>query len=233
MDTIYHLAANVTTPFANTDPHFFEQVNHWGTAELVYAVEKSSVKRFVFTSSMGVYGSSKDPVSEETIPNPKTFYGVSKLRAEEHVQRLNDIMETFVMRCGNVYGYSKSMRIDAVINKFVFEANFTHKLSIHGNGKQARSFVHVDLVARILHDLLNSETPTGIYNLTDKNLAVIDIVDELKQMQPSLEFQFVNQHLALRQLTAKPSGKLTKYLDTKDRKTFREELEEFQTKFSF
>ena len=36
--TVYHLAAKVTTPFANTDPHFYEQVNHWGTAELVYAV---------------------------------------------------------------------------------------------------------------------------------------------------------------------------------------------------
>jgi UDP-glucose 4-epimerase len=235
IDTVYHLAAKVTTPFANTDPHFFEQVNHWGTAELVYAVERSkaSVKKFVFASSMGVYGSSINPVGEDTIPNPKTFYGVSKLRGEEHVQRLQDQMETFIMRCGNVYGYSKSMRFDAVINKFVFDANFSGRLSIHGDGKQKRSFIHIDLVARILHELLGSDTPGGIYNLTDKNLSVLDIVDELKQLQPELEFLFVNQHLTLRNLVASPSSKLTKYLDTEDRKSFHEELEEFKHKFSF
>src|SRR5688572_26496380 len=38
VDVVYHLAAKVTTPFANTDAHTYEQVNHWGTAELVYAV---------------------------------------------------------------------------------------------------------------------------------------------------------------------------------------------------
>jgi UDP-glucose 4-epimerase len=33
IDVVYHLAAKVTTPFANIDSHFFEQINHWGTAE--------------------------------------------------------------------------------------------------------------------------------------------------------------------------------------------------------
>jgi len=45
IDVVYHLAAKVTTPFANSDAHVYEQVNHWGTAELVYAVEESDVKR--------------------------------------------------------------------------------------------------------------------------------------------------------------------------------------------
>ena len=39
IDVVYHLAAKVTTPFANTDPHYYEQINHWGTAELVYALK--------------------------------------------------------------------------------------------------------------------------------------------------------------------------------------------------
>src|SRR5262245_4699722 len=39
VDVVYHLAAKVTTPFANIDSHFFEQINHWGTAELIYALE--------------------------------------------------------------------------------------------------------------------------------------------------------------------------------------------------
>ena len=42
IDVVFHLAAKVTTPFAASDSHAYEQVNHWGTAELVYAVEESS-----------------------------------------------------------------------------------------------------------------------------------------------------------------------------------------------
>ena len=61
IDVVYHLAAKVTTPFANADSHGYEQVNHWGTAEMVYAVEESQVKRFIYTSSTGVYGSSMIP----------------------------------------------------------------------------------------------------------------------------------------------------------------------------
>ncbi len=54
IDVIYHLAAKVTTPFADQNAHLFEQVNHWGTAELVYAVEESDVKKFIYTSSASV-----------------------------------------------------------------------------------------------------------------------------------------------------------------------------------
>src|SRR5690606_32778242 len=143
VDVVFHLAAKVTTPFAVSDSHGFEQVNHWGTAELVYAVEETpSVKRFIYVSSTGVYGSSEDAVDEQVQPNPKTFYAISKLRGEEHVRRLMDKVDTHILRCGNVYGYSKSMRFDSVINKFAFEANFNKLVTVQGDGKQSRSFIH-------------------------------------------------------------------------------------------
>jgi UDP-glucose 4-epimerase len=56
IDIVFHFAAKVTTPFANTDGHIYEQTNHWGTAELTYAFEESNVKQLVFLSSTGVYG---------------------------------------------------------------------------------------------------------------------------------------------------------------------------------
>ncbi|MFB6305522.1 MAG: NAD-dependent epimerase/dehydratase family protein, partial [Flavobacteriales bacterium] len=52
VDTIYHLAAKVTTPFADQNPHFFEQTNHWGTAELAYAIENSDVTNVIHLSSV-------------------------------------------------------------------------------------------------------------------------------------------------------------------------------------
>ncbi len=233
IDVVYHLAARVTTPFANADAHLYEQINHWGTAELVYAVEESKVKRFIYTSSAGVYGSSDQAVDETVEPSPKTFYAISKLRGEEHVRRLSDKMDTFVFRCGNVYGFSRSMRFDAVINKFVFEANFEKRVTIHGNGEQSRSFIHIDFIALALAGALHADLKSGTYNLVERTVKVMDIVEELKQLIPDLEFILINQHMHLSQLKIKENTRVNHALGIQNGKSLREELNEFITQFSF
>jgi len=233
VDVVYHLAAKVTTPFDSSDSHVYEQVNHWGTAELVYAVEESSVKKFIYASSSGVYGSSAGAVDETVPPNPKTFYAISKLRGEEHVKRLFDKIDTYIFRCGNVYGYNKSMRFDSVINKFVFDANFNKLVTIQGNGKQSRSFIHIDQISKAMNNLLSSNLPGGTYNLVEKSIKVFDIVDELKQLIPDLEFIFINQHLNLRELIVKENLLVNQTLGIDDTRSLKKELEEFVSRFSF
>jgi len=233
VDVVYHLAARVTTPFANTDAHFHEQVNHWGTAEVVNAVEDSEVKKFIYTSSTSVYGSSTEFLNEESIPNAKTFYGISKLRGEDHVKRLLKKIDTYILRCGNVYGYSKSMRFDAVVNKFMFDANFNNRISIHGNGKQSRSFINVSLLSETLLKLIRHQVPSGIYNIVDKNYSILDIVDGLKVLYPTLEFIFINQHLSLRDLKVSPDSKLRQFINYSNSSSLFDELSEFKQKFSF
>lgn len=233
VDVVFHLAAKVTTPFASQDPHFFEQVNHWGTAELVYALEDTpNVSQFVFTSSTSVYGSSGEEAGEETIPNPKTYYGISKLRAEDHVNRLKEKLNTQVIRLGNVYGYSPSMRFDAVINRFMLEANFNHRISVQGNGKQTRAFIHIQKVAEALRQLLHSKVPSGTYNLVDKNISVQEVADHIKELYPSLEMLYVNQHLALRQLMVNPASKIFDHI-TVPKSDFRSELKAIKRSFTF
>lgn len=232
IDVVYHLAAKVTTPFDNTDSHFYEQVNHWGTAELVYAIEESKVSKVIFTSSSSVYGSSEELLNESSTPNPETFYGVSKFRGESHVMRLFDKMNALILRCGNVYGYSPSMRFDTVINRFMFDANFNNRLSIHGNGKQYRSFIHIDKLVTALAQLILQDVPSGIYNLTDKNIQVLDLIDVFKEIFPSLEFIFINQHLTMKQIQISPESKLHQYIQLAD-SSLKQELVHFKENFAF
>jgi UDP-glucose 4-epimerase len=234
IDTVYHLAARVTTPFANTDAHLYEQINHWGTSELVLAIEESpSVKKFFYTSSASVYGPSSEMVTEINEPNPTTFYGISKYRGENHVKRMFRKLNAYVLRCGNVYGYSKSMRFDAVINRFMFDANFNSRISIHGNGLQSRAFIHVDVLAYALAQMALRQIPSGIYNLVDKNLSIIQIADVLKQIFPELEFIFINQHLSLSEVQVNPDSELRNYIDYSNPKELIDELIEFKNRFSF
>lgn len=233
VNVLYHLAAKVTTPFANMDAHYFEQVNHWGTAEVCYCVEESDVEKFIFTSSVSVYGASSKMADELTQPNPRTHYGISKMRAEDHVRRLQDKRHAIVVRSGNVYGYSKSMRFDAVINKFMFDANFNNRISIHGDGKQHRGFVHIDSLTDQLTQILWKDVPSGTYNLVDKNVQILDIVDELKLLYPGLEYLFVNQHMSLRELKVSTESAIYNYITKPHIATLKEELEAFKAQFAF
>jgi UDP-glucose 4-epimerase len=233
IDVVYHLAAKVTTPFANVDAHMYEQVNHWGTAELVYALEESNVRKVIYTSSAGVYGSSVEELDESHAPNPSTFYGISKLRGEEHIKRLSSKIDCYIFRCGNVYGFSPSMRFDAVINKFVFEANFVKQITINGDGSQSRSFIHIDSIANALARVITSELPAGVYNLVERTVKVMDIVDELKQLLPDLEFILINQHMQLSNLKIKENQIVRDKLGITNNRPLKDELKEFLEKFRF
>ncbi|GAA5038974.1 hypothetical protein GCM10011506_37500 [Marivirga lumbricoides] len=214
IDTVIHLAAKVTTPFADADPHYFEQVNHWGTAELVYAVEESDVKKFIYSSSVSVYGASTQLIEEGQPVNPRTIYGISKMRGEEHVARLLEKMNTQILRLGNVYGYAHAVRFDAVINRFMFDANYNGRIAINGDGKQHRPFISIDRLSNILQQVtLSEKVPSGYYNVVDNNLQVLDVVDVLKELYPEMEFTFINQHLKLRELLVDRKTALMDYIN--------------------
>lgn len=230
-DVVYHLAAKVTTPFADTQSHLFEQVNHWGTAEVIYAAEETDLQQLIYLSSVSVYGSTEKEATVKSTPNPSTFYGVSKLRAEGHVQRYLEKHPGCIIRCGNVYGYSKSMRFDALINRFLFEANFNGRVTIHGNGGQHRSFIHINKVVEVLSKLIDQPQSDNVFNLVEHVLSVNEVADKCAEHFEGLERIFVNQHIEMRELRAAPSPELNELFDAS--RTLDDEIEEFKQNFSF
>ena len=233
-DVVYHLAAKVTTPFAEHNPHEFDQTNNWGTAELTYLIENSNVSKFIYASSVSVYGASEKDVDLTTNPNPKTFYGISKLNAEKHVARLNNkAIDVFTLRLGNVYGYSKSMRFDSVINKFMFEANFRNHIRIFGDGNQMRSFIHIDRLTNHLKKIAITNTiKPDVYNFVESSYSVNDIVATLKEIYPNLELTYLTQNIKMRSLKVKSDSRISD-LNTFKETNLKNDLTEFKTYFSF
>lgn len=230
-DVVYHLAAKVTTPFADHDSHMFEQINHWGTAEIVQAVERHPVKRFIYLSSLSVYGRVDEPVHEDSTLNPQSFYGSSKQRAEAHVQRLLDKnVDTYILRSGNVYGYNPSLRFDAVINRFMFDAHTQGRIKIQGSGEQHRAFIHIDKIAYALGALLDGKIPAGIYNLAEHNLSINSIANTIAELYPNLEQLYIDQHLQMREIQAELPVRLTKHIAW-PQATFLHELRLFKDAF--
>ena len=232
VDVVYHLAAKVLTTFSNDDPHLFEQVNHWGSAELSYALENSKVEKLIYLSSSSVYGASEEQIEEDTPPQPRTYYGISKHNGEKMLSRLSDRMQTYVIRCGNVYGYSRSLRFDSVINKFMFDAHFTNRITVQGSGLQQRAFVHIDKVSRDLAALVKVDVAPGIFNLVEKNLSVMEVAETLKDIYPNLEMLFILQDRKSRSLFVNPEGRLSG-ISQYQPISLLDELQNFSKQFTF
>ena len=233
VDAVVHLAGLVTTPFANFDSHSFEQVNHWGTAEVAYAIEELGIKKVVYLSSTSVYGDHKSEMGEESVPTPNTFYATSKLRGERHIDRLRTSCESVILRAANVYGPNPSVRFDAVINRFMFDANYLNRITIRGSGHQVRSFIHVDRLAQYIFETVTNTIEPGIYNLVDENMEIIEVALAIKELYPGLEFVFSDQHLQLPHLNVSPESKIFNQIQRKVAPSFKELLGMFRSRFAF
>lgn len=226
IDVVYHLAAHVESKLVNANHHLYEQINNWGTAELSYAIEDSQVKRLINLSTTAVYGNQESIVKSGTSPNPKTYYGTSKLRGEEHILRLSDKIEIYNLRVGNVYGYATSLRMDTFINQFVFNTAFENRIKILGTGEQKRAVIHIDSLTEVLCQIKNAELSSGTYHLAENNYSVLDIADLLKTIVPDLEMLFVNQHLQLRNIEIEIDAEINALIQ-KDRSDMKKNLEAF------
>jgi len=199
VDAVVHLAARVSTPFANDDPHGFDQVNRWGTGELGMAIQDTdSVRRVVFGSSTAVYGDTRDQVASaarDTPPAPITAYGHSKAQAESLLAELVADRALTTLRLGNVHGHAPGIRYQGLLNRLAFDAWLLLQVQIDGTGDQVRSLVHVDTVARSLEAAVMGQLAPDTYDLVDHSVPVIQVVRDLRQLAPDLDVVFVSQHL--------------------------------------
>lgn len=197
-DLVYHLAAKVTTPYADAGHNQFEQVNHWGTAEVVYAIEDVAPNaRVVYLSSTSVYGQGAGSARSAERPAPRSAYGHSKRRGEVHMERAGDHRPVIILRSANVYGPGRSMRFDAVINRFLFQAHFQGRVTVRGSGEQRRPFIHVDAVVATLAALTVDRGLKGTFDLVERSLSVVQVVEALRNIHPDTELLFLDQHLDL------------------------------------
>lgn len=231
-DWVVHLAAKVTTPFADSDAHTFDQVNHWGSAQLAYAIEKSTVSQVINLSSISIYGDHSHPVDEDTIPNPQSFYGRSKYEGEKQINVLSHNRKVYTLRSGNVYGYNPSYRIDAVVNRLLFQANFLGKITVNGSGEQQRSFIHVDKVANAIVRIIDGNILPGTYNLVEHNLSINAIAAAIHELYPKLDIIHANHNIRMKDvLTAFPCT-IWSQISLPGR-SLNEELADFKSHFSF
>lgn len=112
VDTIVHVAGVVPKPGVTTDD--FYSVNRDLTGRLARRAKEKGVKRFIYISSMAVYGTSAslDPkvgrIDSKTPCRPTSDYGESKLEAEKLLLQLeSDNFKVTIIRVPSIYSFDK------------------------------------------------------------------------------------------------------------------------------
>lgn len=150
-DYVYHLAAYAAEGLSHFIKRFNYHNNLIGSVNLINASVNHGIKRFLFTSSIAVYGSGQSPMSEDIIPIPEDSYGIAKLSVEQELRVTHEMfgLDYVIFRPHNVYGERQNIgdRYRNVVGIFMNQLLRGEPMTIFGDGKQQRAFTHISDVA--------------------------------------------------------------------------------------
>jgi UDP-glucose 4-epimerase len=169
IDIVYHLISTTVPSTADKNALFDIQSNLIDTIRLLDALEGSSVKRIVYSSSGGtVYGNPEYiPIDEKHPLHPIGSYGIVKVAIESYIQlyakKLN--LSYLIIRPSNPYGSRQNFEgIQGVISTFLYKAIQEEPLTVWGDGKTIRDYIYISDVANFFIEAGLSDQE-GIFNL--------------------------------------------------------------------
>ena len=179
IDRIFHLAADISIQYSIENPVGTYANNVHGLLNVLEIARTQGIKKVVFSSTAAIYGLTDKVCVETDTPDPLNPYSVSKLAGEHLMKMYNDLygIQTVSLRYFNVYGprQSDTGQYAPVVGIFQKQKAQNSALTIVGDGKQTRDFIHVSDVAAA--NILVSELDvTGVYNVgTGVELSLIHI----------------------------------------------------------
>ena len=170
IDWVFHLAglADIVPSIKNPDSYF--QVNVKGTLNILEASKKAKIKKLIYAASASCYGIPDDyPTDEKSKIDPQYPYALTKLLGEQLVLHWAKVyhMPNVSLRFFNAYGPNSRTTgaYGAVFGVFLAQKLAKKPLTIVGDGKQTRDFIHIfDLVDIVVRVAENGELGE-IYNV--------------------------------------------------------------------
>lgn len=168
-DVVYHLAANAAESRGQISPIDMTERNVNIFLNVLVPSINVKVKRFIYISSVAVYGDVEVPYSETDIAKPKDIYGVNKLACEQILKILAKVhdFDYTIFRPHNIYGPHQDMSnpYKNVVALFMRAIMENKEVKIFGEGKMKRAFSYVDDVVDVLVDSLNDIYENETFNV--------------------------------------------------------------------
>jgi UDP-glucose 4-epimerase len=150
-DVVIHLAACAAEARGQVSPVDMVQRNLLLTTNVLKSSINAGVKKFIYASSVSVYGDSPTPYSEENQPHPKDVYGVNKFAGEQVIKIMSEVygFDYTILRPHNLYGEGQNINdlTKNVINIFMRKLLENKPYAIMGDGSVRRGFSYAGDVA--------------------------------------------------------------------------------------
>ena len=184
-EIVYHLAANAAESRGQVVPIDMTERNLNIFLNTLIPSINSGVKRFLYTSSVAVYGEADVPYAEDDICKPKDVYGVNKLAAEQILKILSNVhgLDYTIFRPHNLYGPHQDMSdpFRNVIALFMRNIIENKPCDIYGGGKMRRAFSYVDDVVDVFIDALSDKYRNQTINVGSSiEYGVADVLSKIE-----------------------------------------------------
>ena len=188
-DVIIPLAALVGFPACENDKQLATSINYHHIKDIVDNITKE--QQLLFPNTNSGYGSRNDgEVSEEDRLTPVSHYGHTKCDAENYIKSFSN---GIVFRLATVFGVSSRMRLDLLVNEFVYKL-LTDKYITIFEKTFVRNFIHIQDVASVFEFMIeNYDKHKGqIFNvgLTDTNINKKQLVERIQKYIPDTSITY-------------------------------------------
>jgi nucleoside-diphosphate-sugar epimerase len=183
-DVIIPLAALVGAPLCDNDKIGAETLNRDAVLTLLKLAGKEQRILMPVTNSGYGIGEAGKFCTEETPLRPVSLYGRTKVEAERAILERGNCIS---FRLATVFGMSPRMRIDLLVNDFVYRAVYDRAVVLF-EPHFKRNYLHVRDVARVfLHGIGNFDSLRDqVYNvgLSDANLSKLELCQRIQRQLP-------------------------------------------------
>lgn len=150
-DTVIHLAGIAHKRETRQNAPLYYRVNRDLAISVAKKAKKSKVGQFIFMSTAAVYGSNVSVITKDTLPQPNTHYGRSKLEAEREIIDLqSDDFKVAIVRPPMVYGYGCKGNFERLVKL----AKIT---PIFPDIQNKRSMIYIENLCEFLKLLIEEE----------------------------------------------------------------------------
>jgi len=185
-DAVCHLAAQSSGEISGEDPVYDVRANALSTLQLSRWCLRNRTPRFLYASSMAVYGDpARLPVAETDACSPLSFYGISKM-SSEHFLRLaaREGLSTTSFRMFSVYGPGQNLENlrQGMVSIYMAYMLKGQEVPVKGSLQRFRDFIYIDdVVEAWLKALIAPSTKSPVYNLgSGRGTTVQELLSTLK-----------------------------------------------------
>lgn len=177
IDAIIHIAAHIPEPENKQDFDLCQEVNFDSTNLLLKYSCDNNIKKFIYISSLSVFDNNEETIIDEnTVPNPKSDYSISKLSAEylcRYYSRNFDI-ETPILRLGTIYG--PGMNKNRMIHFFVEKCLLNEPFDVYKSNIQL-NIAYIKDVVKVIENMLNAQST--LYHFTSESFTKKEMIQRI------------------------------------------------------